>query len=181
MYNIPWLERPCPLFCKLYLFIKPNEKLLQSVKRRGKERICANLLPDIITAWAQKLYKNRNSAMVNDNSCMLWCSRCNIGQGPCSFKLRPLKSSIILVSSNRSIKTKRYRKEREQNVSRNPTCNWGRSCLPRNSTNLGTTPALITSSIGGLRSAHKFKSRLNHNGCRTERNNFWLFQQHPYQ
>lgn len=33
------------------------------------------------------------------------------------------------------------------------TCNWGRSCLSRNSTNRGTTPALITSSIGGQRSA----------------------------
>lgn len=41
-------------------------------------------------------------------------------------------------------------------LQRVPTCSWGRSCLPRNSTNRGTTPALITSSIGGLRSAHKY-------------------------
>jgi len=45
------------------------------------------LLTNIITGWTEKLNKNWNSTMFNNNPRMFRCARCNIGQCPCCLKL----------------------------------------------------------------------------------------------
>lgn len=56
-----------------------------------------------------------------------------------------------------------------------PTWSWGTSCLSRNSTNFGTTPALITSSIGGQRSMQEWNQ--NQKKCYKTRR---IHQVHSY-
>lgn len=109
-----------------------------------------DLLANIITSRAKQLNKHWNSTMFNNNPCVLRCTRGNIGQSPGSLKLKSKGSSL----SNDKISYTNYFNLNKRHT-RHHTCNWGTSCLPRNSTNRGTTPALITSSIGGLRSTSK--------------------------
>lgn len=114
---------------------------------KSNEKCNANLLSNIITCRTKKLHKHGNGTMINNNSRMLWCPRCNIGQSPCSLKLHMKGNDCYMrLYSSYTVRNGRI-------IQAFHTCNWGRSCLPRNSTNRGTTPALITSSIGGLRSA----------------------------
>ena len=105
------------------------------------------LLTNIITRRGKKLHKNWNSPVINDNLSVLWSSWCNVCESPCCLKLHitshfSIKESFICRDTiNDDEKTTMHQKK---------TCSCGKSSLWRNSTKRGTTPACITSSIGGL-------------------------------
>lgn len=117
------------------------------LQRRNKINKAINLLSNIITRRCQKLHKLRNSTMINDNSGMLWSTRSYIGQCPCCLKLQEITS----ITTKWNIAYHYYKL-----VQIYYTCSCGISYLERNSTNLGTTPVLMTSSIGGLLSRNIF-------------------------
>jgi len=112
------------------------------------------LLAHVIARRTQKLNEDWNGPMVNNDASVIGCSRRNIGQRPRSLELYTIQpKSQSRADQNRF----------PENAPKPPrcfkpsggTCNCGKSALTRNSTNRGTTPAAITSSIGGLRSAQQ--------------------------
>lgn len=148
-----------------YMFIQLNKCKIKPRWIHGRRNIY--LFTDIFNGRAQKLNKNWDSSMINNNPCVLWCPRSNICESPSSLKLniRDFFYFFILLKRQDKDDTKicgkqyinEFKAQIEQSRAQIRTWSCGKSSLARNFTNWGTTPDCITSSIGGLRSGPKLK------------------------
>lgn len=89
-----YLQTPasrCGLLSFPHCFLRDRLKIetnCSTSRQHPFHKACSTyLLTNIIAGRAKKLNKDWHGTMINDDSCVIWCSRCNVGESPRCFKL----------------------------------------------------------------------------------------------